>query len=54
MAPHNVAFTELNINNMKRVLDLSNKINYQDSLGEQEIEYLELVKNKYIELINKA
>ena len=58
MIRHNVAFTELDIINMKRVLDLSEKINYQDSLDEQEVEYLEeyleLVKNKYKELTSKS
>lgn|GEM_PF-6913071 len=58
MMRHNVTFTELDITNMKRVLDLSDKINYQDSLDEHEVEYLEeyleMVKNKYIELTNKA
>jgi hypothetical protein len=57
MMRHNVKFTELDTNNMKRVLDLSAKINYQDSLDEHEVEYLEeyieLVKNKYIELTHK-
>lgn len=36
---HNVTFTELDITNMKRILDLLDKINYQDSLDEHVVEY---------------
>ncbi|MFD0589137.1 hypothetical protein ACFQZE_14140 [Paenibacillus sp. GCM10027627] len=54
MMRHSVPFTELDIKNIKRILELSDKINYQDSLNEHEVEYLEeyieLVRNKYKEL----
>lgn len=54
MMRHKVQFTEQDIKNLKQALDLSKKINYKGSLNEHEVEYLEeyveLVKNKYIEL----